>query len=242
MPRRVFGVVFACLVFFSDAALGQTPEQPLLSPAAVADSFLSRIARKEFRRAVELVDSASLEEFKRTSIASLRLQDSVEKMPVPRRTDVPPAVAAYFEAQAARYRLVAGPEVERQFGVRTVADVERMSAAEVFARWLESEHPDTQMRQALRAQGRDSLAGVILPMIGLPRSPTVLGAVTISDSLAYVLFQEMSRQLQSLEPGVLPLRRTAAGWRVPAAGAESAIRGGMCSIAFSLVETEPEVP
>ncbi len=242
MPRRAFGVLLTCTFFFPGAALGQTSGQPPLSPAAVADSFLSRIARKEFGRAVELVDSASLQEFKRARIASLRFQDSAEKIPMPRRTDVPPAVAAYFEAEAARYRLVAGPEVERQFGVPTVADVERMSAAEVFARWLEAEHPDTKMRQALRAQGRDSLAGVILPMTGLPRSPTVLGAVTISDSLAYVLFQEMSHQPQFLEPGVLPLRRTAAGWRVPAAEAEMAIRDSMCSFGFSLVETEAEIP
>lgn len=236
-------VVFAAMFLAPAGVLeSQAPVHPVGSPAAVADSFLTRIARKDFGRAVELVDSASLEEFKRASIASLRLQDSVEKMPVPRRTDVPPAVAAYLEAQAARYRIVAGPEVERQFGVRTVADVERMSAAEVFARWIESEHPDTQMRQALRAQGRDSLAGVILPMIGLPRSPTVLGAVKISDSLAYVLFGEASHQPRNLEPGVLPLRLTATGWRVPAAEAGMAIRDGMCSMGFSLVETEAEIP
>lgn len=242
MPRYALGLLLICAFCFPYATSGQTPQQLPDSPAAVADSFLSRIARKEFMRAVELVDPASLEEFRRAHIASLRFQDSAEKIPVPRRTDIPPVVAAYFEAEAARYRVVAGSEVERQFGVATVAEVERMSATEVFARWLESEHPDTQMRRALRAQGRDSLAGVVLPMIGVPRSPTVLGAVIVSDTLAYALFGEMPRQPQLLEPGVLPLRLTAAGWRVPAAEAEMAIRNGMCSIGFSLVETEAEIP
>lgn len=241
--KLVLTLLLALLAGAPAGARGQVSTHPAGSPAAVADSFLSMIARKEFVRATEFVDSASLEGFRHSRLRNLRLQDSMEKShPRPRRTDLPPAVADYFEAQMKKHQEDAGSYIQREFGVSSIAELERMTGAQVFARWLESQHPETQLRHMLRMHGKDSLALSFVPAAGYPRTPLVVGAVAASASLAYAIFHDSLAAPPGISPRVLPLRLFRAGWRLDATEAEVAIIDGMCMIGFAMVEDESEVP
>lgn len=205
------------------------------SPAAVADSFLARIARKDFLGATMLVDSASMEEFKASSVQSQRLNDSLLKTVRPRRTDVPLAVADWLEAEARKWRSQ-GSGLERDFGVSSVAELERVPAKEVFARWLTARHPEIEFER-MRASSTDPRARDLPKVVMRARVPTVFGTVAASDSLAYAVFFDADRS-SGPGPSILPVRLTPVGWRIPAAEAEMAIINGMCSIGFAILEAD----
>lgn len=215
-------------------AQGQTlPE----SPAAVADSFLSRLARKDFPGATQLVDSASMEDFKVSRVASARSRDSLETAVQQPRTDVPPAVAEWFEANRRRAREVSGSDLEREFGVSTVGELERMTAKELFAGWLAAQHPEAEFER-MRAPSSDPRARELPAVVLKSREPSILGTVIASDSVAYALFHGGDDVAAGSLPSVLPVRLTPAGWRIPAHEAEMAISNGMCAIGFSIVVDE----
>ena len=230
----VFGTLLISNTGLVDA---QRAPHPVGSPAAVADSFLTRIARKDFLGATDLTDSASLAAFHREQISLLWLTDSLQKVPPRPRTDVPPAVAEYYEIQQRKFEATYGSHVEREFGVKTLAEVERMTPRELLARLLSNQHPETQLAYALRAQGRDSLAPEILTAFGGIRTPRVIGTVLASDSLAYALFQDDTGDAGA-GPQVLPVRRTRDGWRLRASDAAFTMRGGSCSFGFAMMDSE----
>lgn len=206
------------------------------SPAAVADSFLSRFARKDFLGATKLVDSASMEDFRVASVRSARSSDSLQGAEPQRRSEVPPAVAEYLEAQARRARDAYGSHLEREFGVSTVAELERMGASGVFARWLEGQHPETEFRRAV-ALSTESRARALPSIVMQAPDPIVLGTVAASDSLAYAVFYGGPGTSSGL-PSVLPVRLTSIGWRIRADEAEMAIINGVCSIGFAVLEAD----
>lgn len=215
-------------------ARGQTlPE----SPAAVADSFLSRLARKDFPGAAQLVDSASMEDFKVSRVASARSRDSLETAVPQPRADLPPAVAEWFEANRRRAREVSGSDLEREFGVSTLGELERMTAKELFSRWLAAQHPEAEFER-MRALNDDLRARKLPAIVLKGRAPVILGTVSASDSLVYALFHGEPEVPIAPLPSVLPVRLTPAGWRIPAQDAEMAISNGMCTIGFSIVEDE----
>lgn len=216
-------------------AAGQTiPE----SPAAVADSFLSRMARKDFLGATELVDSTSMEDFRVSRIESAPSEDSLQKRTRQRRTDVPPAVAEWLEATARNSRDAYGSYLERELGVSTLAELERLTAREVFARWLAARHPETEFER-MRDMSDDPRVSELPSLAVKGRAPLLLGTVTATDSLAYAVFHD-SESTGPL-PAVLPVRLTSGGWRIPAGDAEMAIVNGICSISFAIVDAD-EVP
>lgn len=237
MLTRTVSLVAVLLISTAGLVEGQRPNHPEGSPAAVADSFLTRLARKDFDGAAEYVDAGSLDEFRRAQIASMRSADSIQKSPRAFR-DVPPAVAEYFEAQARRADSTHGSRIWQEFGVKSVDEVEAMNPREVFARWLESQHPETQIARAMQAAGRDSLRPQLMAVIGTVQNPVVLGAVTHGDSAAYALFKNSMPSAYVSPPDVLPLRLTRAGWRLHAEEAAAAIRGGMCSFGFAIMDVE----
>lgn len=239
MMKRKFWVSVMMVSFVPAGAHAQAALPPPSMAAAVADSFLSRTARMDFKGATDLVDPSSLEEFRRTQVDNLRLQDSLEKLPERGNRDLPPAVAEYFAAQARKFRSEFGSPLELEFGVKSIAEAESMSGPELFARWLESQHPETRFRNAVRAQHRDSLPSAVIAAMMTVRSPRVLGAMLASDSVAYALFQEAGTEPSPLGPQLLPLRLTKAGWRLDAVEAQHAIHGISCTFGVS-VEAEKE--
>lgn len=233
MKSRALGLLISSLCV---SALADAQTLPA-SPAAVADSFLARFARKDFLGATELVDPASMEHFHAASLLSARLNDSVQRAVPPRRTDVPPAVADWLESQRRSGGDAYADFFEREFGVATVAELERLTPREVFARWLAARHPEAEFARMVRADPR---ARELPPIVMQARAPMILGTVAASDSLTYAVFQHQGAPTGTL-PSLLPIRLTATGWRIPAGEAEMAIHRGVCSIGFAIVDGE-EVP
>lgn len=227
---------YLALIAIALCAAAPAPGQALPeSPAAVADSFLSRMARQDFPGATELVDSTSMEVFRMSSIQSARSEDSLRKVVRQRRTDVPPAVAEWLEATARNSREVYGSYLERELGVSTVAELERLTAREVFARWLAARHPGTEFER-MRAMSNDPRVRELPSLLVKGRAPILLGTVTASDSLAYAVFHDS--ESTGPMPSVLPVRLTPHGWRIPAVEAEMAIVNGMCSIGFAILDAD----
>lgn len=227
---------YLALVALALCAAAPAPSQTLpASAAAVADSFLSRMAREDFIGATELVDSASMEAFRASRLHSARSEDSLSKRARQRRTDVPPAVADWLEATARNARDVYGSYLERELDVSTIAELERLTAREVFARWLAARHPATEFER-MRAMSSDPRATELSLLRLEGRAPSLLGTVTASDSLAYAVFHD-SESTGPL-PAVLPVRLTLSGWRIDAGEAEMAIVNGMCSISFAILDAD----
>lgn len=226
------------LLAFALCAPVPAPGQTLAeSPAAVADSFLSRMAREDFLGATGLVDSASMEAFRVLRLASARSRDSLQTVVRQRPNDLPPAVADWLEANRRRVRDVYGSDLEREFGVSTIAELERMTARALFASWLAAQHPEAEFRR-MRALNDDPRARELPAIMLKARAPVVLGIVSASDSLVYALFHGEPEVYDPSLPSVLPVRLTPAGWRIPAEEAEMAIANGMCSIGFAIVADE----
>jgi len=162
------------------------------SPTAVTRAAFVDFDRENFDDLVMMVDSTALDRFKERRLgdvsAALReASDSAAHHP----PDAPPCVTAFFDSVFTRRAGRHGrrPSTVDLLGVQDIAELVALSPTDFFVRWMRAgvrvEHHQDSLFWA-GSRSRDSEFAV--PTMRTKRD--VLGEVIVSDTLAYVLYQE----------------------------------------------------
>ena len=234
MHRCLVTVVLLCL----GAATANA--QPAVAPLVVAQEFLDALSARQWARVGELTEPNSLWEFitkkriewKRS--AEVREQD----FPMPTLAEIsggdslmPPDVAKYLLKRAIEQRKQwqTRPPVSLLFtlaDVETVAQIDSLDDAELWARSLRARDLDYLVRVAARLSGCAEPFGPdsasLMPKLATKR--VVLGVAPLSDDDAIALYSETAAGEETPWRGAdqfsqMRLRRTPAGWRVVASDA-----------------------
>lgn len=202
---------------------------PVAAAVAVVREAFDALERKDWDGAARLIDPQVLAEFKRMQVEQYRLRRQMEEQGQPvhayRDATMPPAVAEWFEQQAAKRREPIEVSLSEHFGVGSIEELEALAPQQVAARWLASNDPEAALRRHLERQLRaqdSALAARIDPeRAPLPRwRYRVLGGVREAETEVYVLYRVVHEH-EGAAPssggfGIVPVIAAADGWRLRA--------------------------
>ncbi len=220
--RYVLALAFCCLVAMPDPINAQTPQSA--TPEAAAQALFTALSEDRWLDAARLVHPEALTRFREQKLMELRNIREPKPMTAAdyRRgePEMPDAVAEYMAKRANQVRNKPGSRIAYEFaGVSSVAELERLSAEEMMARWFQAQHPAYKMEQAIKEIGRPLPPEAAGQMPGRVER-TILGTTPAqqADSIAYVVHRTVWLHGEERAPhsplGVLVMRRTPVGWRV----------------------------
>ncbi len=211
----VIGLGFAPLT--SSPPMAQTAPVPP-SPRAVVQAAITALDAGRWEAVPPLVDPAELERFRRKQLRWMRDLQSERKMQAVGDTtmrfvnpDVPAAVVEYFERQN-QERLAHEPGATFA-GVASMAELERLSALEMLARFLRAH---AQRYVSIPKRGEADEARPAPPQFREIRR--IIGELPEGDSLVHILYRHRV-QIDGKPEGretvlVATTRRTSQGWRL----------------------------
>lgn len=183
--------------------------------AVVRQAFAAMEARR-WHDVAALVHPEALRRSRAHEIESARWRDDARFRPH-RDPAMPEAVARWFEEQARKHAESSRSHLEWQYGVRSRAELEALSAEEMMARRLRSQDPEEILRRQLRERGREAV------LDSMPERPTLLrrtvvGAVMEDDSTAHVVYNLTAPGDTGMHVldriALVTVRRSPAGWRL----------------------------
>ena len=226
--RAAVAAAFCCTLTDGSPALAQEAD-PIAAAVAVVREAFDALERRDWDSAARLIDPQVLAEFKRVQVEQYRLRQRMEEQGQPvhayRDTTMPPAVAEWFEQQAAKHREAIEVSLSEHFGVGSIQELEALTPQQMAARWLASNDPEVALRRdferELRAQDSALAARMDPERVPLPRwRYRVLGGVREVETLVYVLYRVVHEH-EGAAPsfggiGVVPVTAAADGWRLRA--------------------------
>ena len=199
----------------------------LALPAAAQDArpgpAAEAVARAAFRALEErrwgdvagLTHPDALRRFRTHQIRTARSMESMPRTPY-REPDMPEAVAQWYEERSRRSAAAHGSHLERELGVRTAAEMEALSAEELFTRWLRSRDPVEMTARELSAHGKPVPVDSVAAHVPRPVR-SVVGSVVQDDSTVLVVYNaamKMDTLRDPERPALVTVRRSPAGWRL----------------------------
>lgn len=214
MPRFRACIPALALLLLALPAAAQDA-RPGPAAEAVARAAFRALEERRWDDVAGLMHPDALRRFRSYQLRSARSMESMPRVPY-RDPDMPEAVARWYEERSRRSAAEYGSHLERELGVRTAAEIEALTAEELFTRWLRAHDPAEMMLRELNAQGRripvDSVAALV------PRRVrSVVGSVVQDDSTVLVVYSTAMKMdtLSDLErPALVTVRRSPAGWRL----------------------------
>lgn len=203
-------------------------ESPPSEAAQVAAAFFDALADERWEDAARLVDPEAVEEFHRRQLEMLTHEpterpseaDLVEQM-LRHDPEMPHEVAAYMARRSIESVEERDDWLAFHFaGVDSRAQALALSPLDLMARHLEAQDPRYQFARSIeraRRRVRARLDPERLEEMRPAVEYVIIGAVGQGDSLTHVVFSDRQPHASPVRPAinkVLPLRRTAAGWRV----------------------------
>lgn len=218
MPRiRVLPAVAASLLLC--ALPGRAQEtRPGAAAEAVARAAFRAMEERRWGDVAPLMHPEALRRFRAFQVMDARSDERLAKNPPTwSDPDMPEAVARWYQEQRNKNPFDARSELRRKFGVDSLAQLEALPAAEMFARWLRSQDPREFMRAQLQAAGKLPRADTVLPEF-LSERRAVVGPVVENDSTVLVVYRLSivadSAPAAPERTGVLTVRRSPQGWRL----------------------------
>lgn len=224
--RRILCVAVLLMATHATApisVMAQTPQpHPQSSPAdeatRAARALFLAVAEARWADAAELMHAGTLEEFRERHLENARQAPQWQRAETAEelmRNDpgMPRVVAEYQASRSAEMRRrFPPPRLSDGFArVETLAELEALSAKEMFARFLEA--ADWRYRAARQIERG---GGTITPegRAALPRNRhEVLGAVPDGEDAAYVVYRVIHIGDGPREAQTLRMERTPEGWR-----------------------------
>jgi len=228
-PSRAAVAAALCITLTDRSPAMAREADPVTAAVAVVREAFDALERRDWESAARLIDPQVLAEFKRLQVEHYRLQRRMEEQgqPVPayRDTTMPPAVAEWFEQQAAKHREPIEVSLSERFDVGSIEELEALTPQQMAARWLASNDPEVALRRdlerELRAQDSAVAARIDPERVSLPRwRYRVLGGVREAETEVYVLYRVVHEH-EGAAPssggiGVVPATAAAEGWRLRA--------------------------
>lgn len=197
--------------------MAQTAPVPS-SPSAVVQAAITALDSGHWEAVPPLVDPAELEHFRRKQLLRLRMMESERRKRAAGETtvrfvnpDVPAAVVEYFERWSEESE---AREPEASFaGVTSMMEFERLSAAEMLARFLQA-----HAQRYVDIPGPGDTATRPSTSSALRDIRRIVGEAPEGDSLVDVLYRHhLAREGKSDSPErvlVVTTRHTPEGWRL----------------------------
>ncbi|CAN5202664.1 hypothetical protein BH24GEM2_BH24GEM2_18700 [soil metagenome] len=214
-------LALCCLAMVSNSAATQTP-QPA-TPEAAAQALFTALSEGRWLDAARLVDPEALSRFREQKLIEMRSIREPKPMTIAeyrrQEPEMPEAVAEYMVKQANQAREKFGSYITHDFaGVSSVADLEKLSAEEMMARWFQARDPSYRIQQAAGTPGRE-LPPQAIALVEPRNERTVMSTAAGEHAdIAHVVFRTVQWYGKERAPhsplGVLVVRRTPAGWRV----------------------------
>ncbi|HEX8273400.1 MAG TPA: hypothetical protein VF615_12225 [Longimicrobiaceae bacterium] len=214
VPRfRAFAPALAALLLALPAAAQEARPGP--AAEAVARAAFRALEERRWGDVAGLTHPDALRRFRAHQVRSARSMENMPRVPY-REPGMPEEVAQWYEERSRKSAAAYGAHLERELGVRTAAELEALSAEELFTRWLRSRDPMEMMLRELSTHGRpvpvDSVAAHV------PRQVrSVVGSVVQDDSTVLVVYNaamKMDTVSDMERPALVTLRRSPAGWRL----------------------------
>ncbi len=239
MPRIRFLSALAAALFSAVPARAQET-RPGPAAEAVARAAFRAMEERRWGDVAPLMHPEALRRFRTQEVRSARTMDRMDPA-AHRDPEMPEAVAQWLEERTRRNEATGGSILERQFGVRTSAELEALTEEELFARWLRMRDPAEMMLRELQARGQpvpmDSVAA-----FAPRRVRTVIGSVVQDDSTVLVVYgpaMQMDGDRQPEHPAIVTVRRTPAGWRLWSGERDHGFLGeSSFSLGFEVVDEE----
>ena len=188
------------------------------SPRAVAQAAISALDAGRWEAVPPLVDPAELERFRRKRLWWMRMMEAERKKLASGEIsmrfvnpDVPPAVREWFDKQSEEHAV---REPGATFaGVTSMAELERLSAPEMLARFLQArEH------RYVGDPWPGDTATHLVTLRNLREVRRIIGELSEGDSLVHILYRHhLERDGKPDGPEqvlVTTTRRTPQGWRL----------------------------
>ncbi len=241
MHRKTIVRVWMALALL---ALPRPATAQAASPDAAVRSFFSALEGRRWREAAAMVHPAALARLREERVQmaramapggrrSITVEDLMRSDP-----KMPREVAEYQVRRDAEGMAEHQDWALRRFGVVSVEELERLSAEEAFARWLQATDTREFLRDDVMRQG-DSLRAELAARVAPREVRAVLGSVPAGDTLAYVTYTAAMRMSPTditlpERVGVLAARRHGAGWRVDPGRlmGDALFGGGNFAVAF----------
>jgi hypothetical protein len=228
------------LIGFLGSGIGESlAESAFLGPPGydaqeVVRELFTALDERRWIDATAFIDHRVLQRFRDQAVAAARSER--ESREQARRSheewyppDTPPEVRAWLEQQRTtnlEWTADQTSDLSNEFaGIHTIEELESLEPAELFARHLEA----TDLRTAF--DNEVARHGVELPADEAARTAralaarrTVIGAITQSDSVVYVVYRTHRAHLpEARVPVVATVRRTEDGWRLTQAAEDPAL-------------------
>lgn len=215
---------------------------------AVVRTAFAEIEAMRWDAVASLMHPVTLKRFREWQIDLARTSErQLDEGSRDHERNLPPEVAAWFDAQRKKeeeYWEQHGPRLSHTFaGIETIEELESLSAAELFARYLQAQDPREQaLRQAQREGKEISIAGIEKKLMVEER--VVIGSVAEDDSTVQVVCRTRSKLKLIPEDDegrveVITVRRTPEGWRILAGPSDSIFLEGPSYGIYGL-QTEEE--
>jgi len=211
---RISSTLAVLLAFASPARAQEAPPGPA-AEAVAREAFLA-LEERRWDDVATFMHPTALRAFRNHEIESARTMESIERTPYV-DPEMPEAVARWHAERTRAYAATHGTILERRFRVRTAAELEALTAEELFTRWLRANDPMDEIRRAVEAGDlkipADSIAAIRVPK----QVRSVIGSVVQDDStvlVAYLAGIQMDTVRDMERPALLMVRHTPAGWRL----------------------------
>jgi hypothetical protein len=197
-------------------------QRPALdAPQAVVRAAFSAYESKHWSDFAALVHPDALTEFRKQHLVMAEGWEQRPRMAEMRDSTMPAAVAEYFDKMHDEMGRRFGNPVLREFArVKTLDELKALSPQEFLARFLEATSPEPNPKDPDYQPPVDKRE--------------VIGDVTESTSLVHVVYRvrtDVGRFGRTEQVEVLPVRRSAVGWRIMLNN-ELSFTGSMQSFGF----------
>ncbi len=172
-------------------------------PVSVARAALAAYEAKDWGRVAQLTHPEALAQLRETHLGLARAWEAHPAITAVRDSTIPEEVAKYFDEM--RGRMVAehgNPAIHGFAGVRSVADLERLSPEAFLVSYLEGHDPKPENYD----DGKPPV-----------QTRTTVGAVFESDSVVHVVYRihtDVGQFGETEQVDVLTVRWMPRGWRV----------------------------
>ncbi len=215
MPRLHISPALAVLLAFASPARAQEAHPGPAAEAVAQEAFLA-LEERRWDDVAALMHPVALRSFRNREIESARTMERIDRTPYV-DPEMPEVVARWHAERARTHAATHGSMLERQYRVRTAAELAALTAEELFTRWLRAHDPLDEIRRAVEAGDlkipADSIASIRVPK----QVRSVIGSVVQDDSTVLVAYQagiQMDTVRDMERPALLMVRRTPAGWRL----------------------------
>lgn len=196
----------------------QTRDSAAAAAQAVGSAFLNAIRAADWKAAAAFLDIVPLDHYRLAQIDMARRMRNQPPLTVERlmstNPKLPRAVAEY-EVERMKEGRARSSFLEYEFGINDPDSLAALSPSAVAERWLETQDPRWQLRQAsLRSNcssaGLDSLPAPVFHVLG----------TIVADPVAYLIYERdddpplVPDDIRGMGPRILTLRRGMDGWWV----------------------------